>query len=98
MYKLPLSEVKKMTPQQKIEYQKQLNAERQRRYKEANVEKVRKENNEAVKKYRQTNARKYAEQNRTNVKRYYNKQKIFSIIEDIIDDAVKQANNRCKIK
>lgn len=96
MQRLSLAEVKQLTHIQKKEYQRQLNADRQRRYKEANPDKVKNNNKESVYKYRTNNPEKFVAQNRKNSSKAYYKKKIVHIIDELITSAVQQSENKRK--
>lgn len=71
--KLSREEIKKLSLPDKIQYQRQMNVERQRRYKANNKEKFDKYHKNYVKEYRKKHADKYRELNKKNSKIYREK-------------------------
>ena len=89
--KLSFDEVRALPIREKIEYQKRLNTERQRQYRQNNKEKLKVYNKDYAKKYKEANYEKVKEMSRKNSKLYREKMRRFKaelVAEDIINDII----------
>lgn len=89
--RLTPTELKCLSIRDKIEYQKQLNKERQRRYRANNSDKIKEYNRDYARQYRENNKDKCREMSRLRSKKYRDNMKHLKnelIITDIIDELI----------
>lgn len=91
--KLSIEEVKMLPIREKIEYQKKLNTERQKKYREKNKEKMKEYSKQYAKKYKELHYEHCKQLSKIRSKTYREKIRRIKteiIAEDIIIDIIKQ--------
>lgn len=89
--RLAPDELKSLGIREKLEYQKQLNTERQRRYRANNSDKVKEYNRAYARQYREKNKEKCREMSRLRSQKYRDNMKHLKnelIVSDIIDELI----------
>lgn len=89
--RLTPTEIKSLSIREKIEYQKQINKERQRRYRENNCDKIKEYNRDYARQYREKNKDKCREMSRLRSKKYRDNMKHLKnelMVTDILDELI----------